>query len=83
MFSHCPGPQSDTLSCVGGCTGSVTMIGYCKDNSSSENWADLEGVTRFDISSTSTSVILQLVYTRIYRIKYKKMRKSEVVYENN
>lgn len=59
VSSHCPGPQSDTLSCVGGCTGSVTMIGYCKDNSTSENWADLEGVTRFDIDSTSTSVILQ------------------------
>lgn len=79
MSSHCTGPQSDSLSCVGGCTGSVAMIGYCKDNSSSENWADLEGVTKFDINSTSTSVILQLVYTRTYRIKYKKLRKLEVV----
>lgn len=55
------------------------MEGYCKDSSFTEDWADLEGVTRFDISSTSTPVILQLVYTRTYRIKYKKLRKLEVV----
>lgn len=35
------------------------MEGYCKDSSFTEDWADLEGVTRFDINSTSTSVILQ------------------------
>lgn len=70
VYTHCPGPQRDTLNCVSGCTGSVTMEGYCKDSSFTEDWADLEGVTRFDISSTSTSVILQLVYTQYSYISY-------------
>uniref|UniRef100_K1QDF4 Beta-1,3-galactosyl-O-glycosyl-glycoprotein beta-1,6-N-acetylglucosaminyltransferase 4 n=1 Tax=Magallana gigas TaxID=29159 RepID=K1QDF4_MAGGI len=82
VYTHCPGPQRDTLNCVSGCTGSVTMEGYCKDSSFTEDWADLEGVTRFDINSTSTSVILQLVYTRTYRIKYGKANISTVIAGN-
>lgn len=60
VYIHCSNPETNALQCFNGCTGSVIMNANCTESNSTENWADLEGITKFDITNqTSTSVVLR------------------------
>lgn len=62
VYSYCSNDErNDTLQCISGCSGSVILAAYCTRNSSSENWADFEGVTTFDIADP-TSTTLELIF---------------------
>lgn len=62
--SYCsPAERTHTLQCISGCSGSVILAANCTRNSSSENWADFEGVTTFDITDpTPTTLELMFVF---------------------
>ncbi|XP_065940012.1 protein crumbs-like isoform X2 [Magallana gigas] len=59
VFSYCSNPETATLQCFSGCTGSVIMNANCTESNSTENWADFEGVTKFDITNQTTFVFLR------------------------
>nr|XP_034311989.1 fibropellin-1-like isoform X4 [Crassostrea gigas] len=57
VFSYCSSPQSITLNCFNGCTGSVVMHANCTESNSIDNWADFLGETVFDINNSTSAPI--------------------------
>lgn len=55
VYSYCSNPQTNTLDCIDGCTGSVILNANCTESNSAENWANFEGETIFDTRNSTPS----------------------------